>query len=436
MPSPIMRATHQTAFATILHNKTINFRLAIICMTAASVGLSMVFISLAKLLLVMCGLATLLFARRDLTTGHPLSGRKTPTAVLLALLAFALSLLWTVAPQFEALGALAKYGKLMNIVLLLLLVRNRREALYALAAFVIAQTFLLTSSWLLFAHLPVPWATSDMATTHYAVFSSYLDQGIMGAVFAAVCWHLRFLFPGRFGRQTAILLALMALLNVFFVLSGRSGHVVAIALLSIAIMWELPKKYRALAVLLPFVLAVTLFFSSTQVRERLVLAQTEVQAYSSQGDPDTSSGIRLNFWHRAIQIMMERPLAGAGIGSWSGEYNRLQRAQNPAHVDINSNGNPHQEYLLWGLQLGFPGLFLFVMLMLAMLADTRTMPQAFVRATQSTLLALAAACFFNASLYDAQIGDFFCVLLGLLLAAGLSPPERQDLPAQPHELAT
>ena len=201
-------------------------------------------------------------------------------------------------------------------------------------------------------------------------------------------------------------------------------------------MWELPKKYRALAVLLPFVLAVTLFFSSTQVRERLVLAQTEVQAYSSQGDPDTSSGIRLNFWHRAIQIMMERPLAGAGIGSWSGEYNRLQRAQNPAHVDINSNGNPHQEYLLWGLQLGFPGLFLFVMLMLAMLADTRTMPQAFVRATQSTLLALAAACFFNASLYDAQIGDFFCVLLGLLLAAGLSPPERQDLPAQPHELAT
>ena len=118
----------------------------------------------------MCGLTTLLFARRDLTTGHPLSGRKTPTAVLLALLAFALSLLWTVAPQFEALGALAKYGKLMNIVLLLLLVRNRREALYALAAFVIAQTFLLTSSWLLFAHLPVPWATSDIDGAAQCVF--------------------------------------------------------------------------------------------------------------------------------------------------------------------------------------------------------------------------------------------------------------------------
>lgn len=435
MPSPIMRATHQAALATILHTKTINFRLAIICMAAASVGLSMVFISLAKLLLVLCGLATLLFARSAMTTSQPLAGLKTPVAVLLALFAFALSLFWSVAPQAEALGALAKYGKLLNIVLLLLLVRSRREAFYALSAFVGAQAFLLTGSWLLFAHLPVPWATSDMATTHYAVFSSYLDQGIMGAVFAAVCWHLRFLFPGRFGRQAAIFLALMALLNVFFVLEGRSGHVVAIALLSIAMMWEMPKKYRALAVLLPFVLAVTLFFSSSQVRERLVLAQTEVQAYSL-GQSNTSSGIRLNFWSRAIQIMAEHPLAGAGIGSWSGEYNRLERAENPAHVDINSNGNPHQEYLLWGVQLGLPGVLLLLMLMLAMLADTRTMPQPFARATQSTLLALAAACFFNASLYDAQIGDFFCVLLGLLLAAGLSPPERQDLHAQPHELAT
>ena len=252
----------------------------------------MVFISLAKLLLVGCGLATLLFTRRDLTTSHPLSGRKTPAAVLLALFAFALSLFWTVAPQAEALGALAKYGKLLNLILLMLLVRSRREAFYALSAFVGAQAFLLMGSWLLFARLPVPWATSDMATTHYAVFSSYLDQGIMGAVFAAVCWHLRFLFPGRFGRHAAIFLVLMALFNVFFVLSGRSGHVVAIALLSLAIMWELPKKYRPLVVVLPFVLAVALFFSSAQVNERLVKAQNEVQAYSQgQSTPRLAYGL-------------------------------------------------------------------------------------------------------------------------------------------------
>jgi O-antigen ligase len=34
------------------------------------------------------------------------------------------------------------------------------------------------------------------------------------------------------------------------------------------------------------------------------------------------------------------------------------------------------------------------------------------------LLALVIACLFNSSLYDAYIGDFFCLALGLLLAYG------------------
>jgi hypothetical protein len=46
------------------------------------------------------------------------------------------------------------------------------------------------------------------------------------------------------------------------------------------------------------------------------------------------------------------------------------------------------------------------------------------------------ACLFNASIYDALIGDFFCVSIGLLLALGLSkpaneasaPPQQECLP--------
>lgn len=431
-----MRTIHQATSATILRKKTINFRLAIICLVATSVGLSMAIISISKLLLLICGMATLLFAQRAPEAGKPLTGMRTPVAVLVAILAFAASLLWTVAPQADALGSVAKYGKLIVIVLMMLLIRDRREAMYALGAFVLAQLFLMASSWMLFAHLPVPWATSNMALTDYAVFSSYLDQGIMSAVLAAVCWHLRGLAPGRFGRHLAVLMALVALCNVFFVLSGRSGHVVAIALLSIAIMWELPKRYRAVVVLLPFLLALVLFFSSTKVRERLTQVRTEVQSYSTQVQPNTSSGIRLNLWRRAVQIMTQHPLAGSGVGSWSSEYNRLQRAQNPAHVDIAGNGNPHQEYLLWGVQLGIPGILIICALMLAVLRDTMKMEKPFARAAQSTLLALAVACLFNASIYDAQIGDFFCVLIGLLLALGLSKNTSQALAMPQHERAT
>ena len=393
----------------------------------------MAIVSISKLLLVICGLVVLLFSTHTKDIGaldakgntegtsgffSGLSAFSTSYAVLVAIFAFAVSLLWTVAPQADALGSLAKYGKLITILLMLGLIRSRREAHLALASFVLAQTFLLASSWMLYFHLPVPWATSNMALLEFAVFSSYLDQGIMSAVLAALCWHLRSLAPGRFGKPVAVAIAAAAMANVLFVLSGRSGHVVAIALLSLAIMWELPRRLRLVALVVPFILVLIFFFSSTKVRERLIGVKTEVASYSTQAQPTTSSGIRLGFWRRALQIIAENPVAGAGVGAWSTEYNRLQRSQNPAHVDIAGNGNPHQEYLLWGVQLGIPGIALLCALLLSGLRDSLKMEAAHARALQSAVMALAIACAINASIYDALIGDFFCVLLGLLLALG------------------
>jgi len=420
-----MRANPLRPEPNLLKN-TINIRLAVICLAAASVGLSMVLISISKLFLLAFGASALIFSRRFPTPGRRLNGMSTPTVIVLVLGAFALSLFWTVAPQAEALGSLPKYGKLLMVIFLVILIRDQREAIYALGAFAVAQTFLLASSWMLFLHLPVPWATSRMALTEYAVFSSYLDQGIMSTVFAALCWHLRELVPGRFGRRLAIFIAFLGLANVFFVLIGRSAHVISIVLISIAIMWELPKKYRPLIVLLPFLLAIGLFFASSKVRDRLTLVQTEVSAYSAQHKADTSSGIRLDLWNTALQAIGEHPLAGSGIGSWSTQFNRLQHEKNPAHVDIDGNGNPHQEFLLWGVQLGIPGILLFMALLFSMWRDTLKMAKPYARAAQSTLIALTVACLFNSSLYDAQIGDFFCILIGLLLALG-----RQNLPEQP-----
>ena len=386
----------------------------------------MAIISISKFLLLMCGLATLLFDSQARSTYKSVLNAHTPVAILVVLLSFAASLLWTLAPQADALGSMAKYGKLLLVVLILYLIRNRREASQALFAFVGAQVFLLISSWLLFFKIPVPWATSNMALTHYAVFSSYLDQGIISAVLAAMCWHLRSLMPWRFGEHLAVFIALLALSNVLFVLSGRSGHVVAIALLSLAIMWELPKKYRIAVVALPFLLAVLLFVSSSKVRDRLTLVKTEVQAYSSQTTSSTSSGIRLGLWQSAVDIIAQYPFAGAGVGSWSTEHNRLQRTQNPAHIDIQGNGNPHQEYLLWGVQLGIPGILLFVGLMVSIWRDALQMNKLYARATQSVVAALAVACLFNSSIYDGLIGDFFCVAIGLLLALGLRQPKSAD----------
>ena len=385
-------------------------------MMSASVGLPITFISLAKLVLVLTGLIFLVSPPSGKTDHHAFFPTMTVVLILMSLFAMAVGITWSSAPSADAYSSLAKYGKLLLIVLLPLLIRSRQEGLLALAVFVGFQTFLLASSWMLFLHLPIPWAISSMAQTQYAVFSSYLDQGIMGAVLAAVCWHLRPLLSQQWQRNVAVLIAAAAAVNVLFVLEGRSGHVVTIALLSLSVMWALPKKYRLLAVLLPFLIGLGIYAGSVKVHERANLMLSEVTTYENDTNRATSTGIRLGFWSQAVDIIKVHPWTGTGVGSWSTEHNRLEASQATAHVAIAGNGNPHQEYLLWGVQLGLPGLLIFCMLLAAMVRDSFKLEAPFKRATQSVIVAFSLACMFNSSLYDALIGDFFCVILGLLFA--------------------
>ena len=335
---------------------------------------------------------------------------------------FAASMAWTSGSQVEAVNSLSKYGKLLIIPIFCVLIKNRKEALMALASFAVGQIFLIISAWMLFIKIPVPWALSQSSLSHNVVFSSYLDEGLMSAVVAAVSWHLKTLLPGRNGRYCAMAVCVLARGPVFFLRQGRSAHIAAILLLTLAVMWQMPRKYRLIVVILPFLLATVLYVSSAKVQSRLDSLNSEVQTFSFRQGVDVnsgnSSGIRLHFWHRALQSIVEHPLVGSGAGSWSKEFNRLERMANPAHGDIQPLGNPHQEYLLWGVQLGVPGILLLLALMLSIWKDTLTMDTPTARATQSALLALAIACLFNSSIYDAQIGDFFCVVLGLLLAMG------------------
>ena len=404
----------------------------LVCALAASVGLPIAFLSLAKIALFIGTLIILFRGDRLLVDSEVAVIGKPLTALLIfgILAAFAASLAWTSGSQVEALNSFSKYSKLLIIPMICVLIKSRKEALFALASFSAVQLFLVLSAWMLFTKMPVPWALSPYSLTYNVVFSSYLDEGLMAAVFAAVSWHLRDLVPGKYGPLCAIVAALGALGDVFFLLQGRSGHVVAVLLLTFAIAWTLPRKYRLTVLVLPLILLVMLYASSTKVQTRMDVLKNEIQNFSFKQGADVnsnnSSGIRLQFWHRAIQSISENPILGSGAGSWSNEFNRLDRMDNKAHIDIQPLGNPHQEYLLWGVQLGVPGILLLLALMTSIMKDTLRLNTQAARATQSCLLALAVACLFNSSLYDAQIGDFFCVVLGLLLAFGLHP--KQSIP--------
>lgn len=346
----------------------------------------------------------------------------------MVLFVFAVSLFWTTAPMAQALGATGKYGKFLVIPALLVLVRTHREATWVLVAFASAQVFLLISSWLLYLNVPVAWATSKIALTQYVVFASYLDQGIMSAVVAAIFWHLKPLAPNRPLFYVFAGTSFLALGNVFFLFVGRTGHVVGIVMISMAIFWALPRRYRIATLVVPPLLLLLAVLSFENVAQRFAYTTTEISNFSSGVGAATSADNRLDFWKGSVEAIAEKPLTGYGVGSWAIEYNRIQKLHFPSHKDLGIGGNPHQEYLLWGVQLGVGGILLLLGVFGAVMRDLLKMDEPIARAGQSVLAALAVSCLFNSSLYDAYIGYFFCLSLGVLLAYGVHGPRMDSQP--------
>lgn len=380
----------------------------------------MAWISLSKILLFVFGLGYLIANRYKKNGSTHWQEIWTTRIILVIVIAFAASLWWTEVDLDFALHMLVKHAKLVTVLLLISLIHTEQEARIGIVAFAVGQSFVLLMSWLMALGVSFPWTTQTSA--QYVVFAeSYIDQSVMFAATAAIFWHLRSeqLWPRWFANA----IAFAALLNVFLLLPGRTGYLIAVAMLSLAAMWALNKRMRVIAlVVTPLILVFGLYFSSGQVKDRITLVISETQNYSQHVETNSSSGWRLNAWHRSVQAIQENPWIGHGVGSWAPAVRRMERMEgtNATRVFGPSNSsNPHQEYLLWGVELGVVGMLLLIAFLASAASDTRQFPIGIQRATLSVLTAITIACLFNSALYDDLMGDFLCVGLGLLMAFGL-----------------
>jgi O-antigen ligase len=83
---------------------------------------------------------------------------------------------------------------------------------------------------------------------------------------------------------------------------------------------------------------------------------------------------------------------------------------------------------MWGVQLGVGGIVLLLGFLLLVVRDASGFRPEVRHATHTIVAMLAVVCLFNSTLFDALIGDYFCVMIGLLLALGLSAdpqPQRE-----------
>jgi O-antigen ligase len=392
----------------------------------AFLPLSIAGISIFKLLTILTALVVLVMAL--LQGRRLLELRSAPTVLALCMLgALAASLFYTSVFFTEALSALTKYGKLLLIPVIAVLIRSRAQAVTALWVYFITQSFVVLTSWLLFAGVSLPWVPAQRCALT-VVYSCSLDQAILTAGFAALAWHLRADFPTRYGPRFAVAMAALAALNLLFVLPGRTGQICLFATIAVSVWWAVPRKLRPLAVLTPFVAFVLAILLSTQFNQRYSEVVSEVKAYQSeaQGHLATSSGLRLSYWRRSLQAIAEKPMFGYGVGTWQQQYWRLEPSARAS--DTASVRNPHQEFLFWGVQLGAVGTLLFTLWLGSFWWASRSFAPPAMRATVSLLVVFIVACALNSALYDGLVGDYFCTLLAVLLTLGRHSPSATSHP--------
>ncbi len=383
---------------------------------AVSVSLGVALVSLSKLLIALAVIGKLYGLVR--AGKLRLVMRAIPAtfaALWLALGWLVVSLLWTQAPASESWAGLGRHARLLVLPAVYFLLETRQDALKVLTALVISQCVVVCCSWLMWLGVPLPFATAAHDASLGVVFTSTLEQPVMSTLMLTLVWFLREEIPKVWRTRVLVVVAMLTLSNVFFVMIGRTGYLVMLLAISLAVFWQLPKRARPVAVLLPLALALGIGLASSRFQTRMLEIKRDIVLYQ-QGDMNSSQGQRLDYWTQSLEAWQEKPIVGHGVGSW-----RMTYINHNGRDKLNPPSNPHQQFLLWAVEGGWVGLALLLAFYVALYRDSRLLEGSARQALQASLAITVLMSMMNCPLFGAGMGEFIFVIFAALLATKRMP---------------
>jgi len=365
----------------------------------------------------------MLFNTRDIcriVAQHPVARA---AWLLFGMLFFAM--VYGVTPLSEAAGILGKYIDLVFVPLFMLLLAEARHRQWAQYAFLAAMGLTLLLSYLVGLYLlSLPhWMGAWATPSNPAIFHSHITQNNMMA-FAVFLALLEARDASAFRLRMAWgAAALLGAINVLFMVQGRTGYLILLALLGWFLWTTLARHMRelgrawgwrqgALVVLVLAGLAAAVYQVSPRLHERVALVAAEYQAWQPNQGANTSIRQRLDFYYNSLQIVYQHPVFGVGTGGLKDAYARQTQAIGAAPVP-----NPHNEYLMIMVQTGVIGLILLLYLFFTLWREAERQDTSFTQdAARGLVLAYMVNCTFNSALLDHGDGLFFAFMTAALFA--------------------
>ena len=271
--------------------------------------------------------------------------------VLLVVLG-ALGMLWADVALIERWKGFDSFFKLLAIPLLFVQFRRSDRGPFVLAAYVASCIVLLVIS-------------SVFAAWPRFTFLFMQDYGVpvknaatQSGEFVTCIFGLLFLTVDNFERRRWLwLVGIVAVLfgmfiNIFYVATGRTSLVIIFVLLVLFAAKKL--NTRGILILLAgAILAGSLtWVSSSYLRQQTTRLWTDFQKHEVTNERH-SSGERIEFWKKSIELIGQAPVIGHGTGTIHALF--LKSAIGQTGAAASATTNPHNQTFAVAIQLGLVG---------------------------------------------------------------------------------
>lgn len=280
----------------------------------------------------------------------------TARAAVLLVAALLASAVYSSAPHEDMRHAAGIYLRLLIVPVVVSIIRDdvwlRRGWMAWMAGMTILLLHVYANVW-----IEIPWARSAAEQVgNRGVFNAHMVQSVSLAFFVAVLLHRFTQAPTSAARWMMLMLAGAAALSITHLSESRTGYLALLLVLTIHAVLMVPRRWL-LPTLLGLAIGFTLIaFLTPSISERVIRAYQDVAAYSHVADY-SSVGSRLYMWKVSVELALQAPWFGHGLGSYA---HLAQRAFSDDNLCSFGCQHPHNEYLFTAVQTGVVGLLILL----------------------------------------------------------------------------
>jgi O-antigen ligase len=382
------------------------YTLFTLCSIAFCVSLGAATVSLSKLILLIGFLVQIVIDREKI---FQVNLSKIPTVFIWMIAAVAWSLIsmtWSDATVLEKWKYFYSHSRFLWLGVIYYLLMTKDRALVALKWLIYGQIFVVAISWLMSFGFEVPFTRRPLEEG--IAFTSTLDQPVMTVLALILLWGFRDYWIKLWGDWFLRLIIVAMLLNIVFVMSGRTGYIVLLISIAIEAYRLLKGRWRLLAFLSPIILTLVFFTISPTFSKGMLEIPKNTQSYL-ENKVQTSEGERLEMWRGSIYGILKKPILGYGIGSTPDVYK-----ENGGMIKTPVS-QPHQQYLFWWVEFGFIGLMIMLGFFIALMKDSSTINNEARNTLHSTIAALIIVGMFNCPFFGVGMGELFFLQIAAIL---------------------